>query len=84
MHPFTPGCSAAECSFVLARLHGNSAQVKIVEAGGGIPDIPPPSGPEETLLGEKEQRGLTELQMSEWSRTAGWFTAQRIKHIKME
>lgn len=34
---FSTGFSAAEYSFILAQLHGNSALVKNIEAGGGIP-----------------------------------------------
>lgn len=49
----TTGCSAKECSSVLAQLHGNIALLKISEAGSGILDIPPPSGPEELSLLEE-------------------------------
>lgn len=46
------GCSASECCFVPVRLHGNSTLLKISEAGSNIPDIPAPSGPEETAGGK--------------------------------
>lgn len=69
---------AAQCSFVLARLHGNSVLVKnktqlklevvsLTSSARG-----------------KEQKELTELRVSEWSRGAGWFTAQRVKDVKTE
>lgn len=68
MHPFTTGCSAMQCNFVLARHHGNSALVKTNEAGGGVQrnaSIRPRGDP---VGAGDEQRELMELWKSEWSR----------------
>lgn len=85
MHPFfffTTGCSAKECSSVLAQLHGNSALLKISEAGKWYPRHPAsirPSG-DESARGEE----LMVLWTSEWRRTAGWFTPHGVRDVKMK
>lgn len=55
MHPFTTSCSATECMFCPVTTSRQECTTKnISEAGSGVPDILPPSGPDETA-GERRR-----------------------------